>query len=52
MQVGQALELRVEKGRLIIEPAGDSLDDLLGRITPENLHGLSMEDSAKGAEAW
>ncbi len=52
MQVGQRLELRVEAGKLVIEPARESLDDLLARMTPENRHGLALEGPAAGEEAW
>lgn len=52
MQVGQSLELRVEAGRLIIEPARESLEDLLAKMTPENQHGLALEGPVMGAEAW
>ncbi len=52
MQVGQSLELRVEQGRLVIEPATESLEDLLAKMTPENQHGLALEGPAAGAEAW
>lgn len=52
MQVGQTLELRVEGGRLVIEPAAESLEDLLAKMTPENQHGLALEGPAVGAEAW
>jgi antitoxin MazE len=52
MQVGQSLDLRVEEGRLVIEPAAESLDDLLARMTPENRHGLALEGPATGAEVW
>lgn len=52
MQVGQSLELRVEGGRLVIEPATESLEDLLAKMTPENQHGLALEGPAVGAEAW
>lgn len=52
MQVGQSLELHVEGGRLVIEPATESLEDLLAKMTPENLHGLALEGPAVGAEAW
>jgi antitoxin MazE len=43
MHVGQSLELRVEPGRLVLEPARETLDDLLARMTPENRHGLLLE---------
>lgn len=53
MQVGQSLELRVEEGRLVMEPASESLEDLLAKITPENQHGLALEGRpAVGAEVW
>lgn len=52
MQVGQSLELRVEQGRLVMEPASESLDDLLAKMTPQNQHGLVLEGPAVGAEVW
>ena len=52
MQVGQSLELRVEQGRLVIEPATESLEDLLAKMTPENQHGLALEGPAAAAGAW
>lgn len=52
MQVGQSLELRVEEGRLVMEPASESLEDLLAKMTPENQHGLALEGPAVGAEVW
>ena len=40
LAVDQAVEVRAENGRVIIEPAAPlySLDDLLAGITPENRH--------------
>jgi antitoxin component of MazEF toxin-antitoxin module len=32
--------------------AGESLDELLEQMTPENSHALALEGSAAGAEAW
>ena len=52
MQIGQALELRAEAGRLVLEPARENLDDLLARITPENLHPLALDSDAVGGEVW
>lgn len=52
MQVGQSLDLRVEGGKLVIEPARESLEDLLAKMTPANCHGLVLEGAAAGAEAW
>ena len=52
LQVGQSLELRVEGGRLVLEPAAESLDALLAKVTPENRHGLGLEGQSVGAETW
>jgi len=52
LQVGQSLELRVEDGRLVLEPAAESLDALLAKITQENRHGLVLEGPSVGAETW
>ena len=40
LSLNQPVEVKVENGRVIIEPASPSyaLDDLLAGITPENLH--------------
>lgn len=52
MQVGQSLELLIEGGRLVIEPATESLEDLLAKVTPENQHGVALDGPAIGVEAW
>lgn len=52
IRVGQSLGLRVEGGKLVLEPATESLEDLLARITAENRHGLALEGPARGAEVW
>ena len=52
MQIGQALNIRAEAGRLVLEPAAENLDDLLSRITPENQHAPALDGPAIGAEAW
>lgn len=52
LQIGQSLELKVEHGRLVLEPAAESLEDLLGRITPENRHELQLEGVRAGNEVW
>ena len=51
-QIGQALELRAEAGRLVLEPAAENLEDLVVRITPQNCHALAFDGLAVGAEAW
>jgi len=53
LHIGQALNLRAEGGRLVLEPAAESLEDLLSRITPQNCHALVFdEDRPVGAEVW
>lgn len=52
VHIGQSLELHVEEGRLVLKPAAESLEDLLARMTPENMHPLVLEGAAVGAEAW
>jgi antitoxin MazE len=50
VQVGQSLELRVEGGRLVLEPAAESLDALLAKVTLQNRHGLNLEAPSAVAE--
>ncbi|OAI22680.1 PbsX family transcriptional regulator [Methylosinus sp. R-45379] len=41
LEIDQAVQVRVEGGRVVIEPLTApeySLDDLLAGVTPENLH--------------
>ena len=52
LQDGTAVEITVESGRLVIVPAQKSLDVLLARITPENLHGETDDGLAVGQEVW
>lgn len=52
MQVGRSLGLRVEGGNLVMEPAAESLEDFVVKITPENRHGLALEGRPAGAEVW
>jgi antitoxin MazE len=57
MQVdeGAQVDLRVQRGRLTIQRVRDeplSLDELLSRITPENLHGEVSFGRPVGREAW
>src|SRR5262245_12275126 len=51
---GSVIDLRVEGGRLVAElvPSA-SLESLLARVTPRNLHGSLLDDDApRGREAW
>ena len=51
---GDQLEIRVEKGRIALEPARPKLTlrDLVARITPENLHGEQEWGKPVGREVW
>jgi antitoxin MazE len=51
-RIGQCFDLRVEQGRMVLEPAAESLDDLLLRMTPQSRHTALLEDEPRGAEAW
>jgi antitoxin MazE len=50
---GTELDVRVEDGRVVLEAlAAPNLDQMLARVTSENLHGELMSDSSVGREAW
>ena len=50
---GSSIDLRVENGRLIVEPiAVESLESLLAKVSPKNLHGELLVDGPRGREAW
>lgn len=49
---GNKVELVVEKGRIIILPHKKSLDDMLEKITSENLHSEIKAGPATGNEEW
>ncbi|MCK7578730.1 MAG: hypothetical protein MZV65_25320 [Chromatiales bacterium] len=52
LALDQAVEVRAENGRVIIEPAAPSysLDNLLASITPENRHGEIDFGAPEGKE--
>ena len=51
---GDELEIRVEEGRIALEPATRKLTlrDLVARITPRNLHGEQDWGKPVGREVW
>lgn len=49
---GAAVQLTPAKDGLRIVRSEDALDDLLARITPENLHGETSTDTPQGIEQW
>jgi antitoxin MazE len=54
MRNGDQLEVRVEKGRIALEPARPklTLQDLVDRITAKNLHGEQDWGKRIGREVW
>ena len=54
MREGDQLEIRVEKGRIALEPARPKLTlrDLVARITPENIQGEQDWGMPVGREVW
>jgi len=54
LEDGDAVELRVEDGRLTITPVRKTytLDELLAGVTDENLHEETDWGLAVGGEAW
>jgi len=49
------VELTLLDGKLVLTPVEDgppSLEELLARVTPENLHGEVAAGRAVGSEAW
>lgn len=50
--IGQVLSLRTEGHRVVIEPAPETLEELVSRITPQNCHSQLLEDEPRGKELW
>ena len=51
LEDGSMVDVRVEGGRLVIEPA-TSLAALVARITPENLPDSAADDRPRGGQVW
>lgn len=53
LREGDALSVLTENGRIVLTPqtAAPSLDELVARITPENLHEQIFENIV-GRETW
>ena len=53
LQEGSTVNLRLDAGRIVVEPmVSIDLDDLVSRITPENLHAEAPTGKPRGREAW
>ena len=52
---GSTVEVSLESGKIIVFPVAESeflLDELLAKVTAENLHGEIDTGSSVGKEAW
>ncbi len=55
LRVDQAVDVREEDGRIIIQPIESTeyrLDDLLAKMTPDSFHDDVEFGSPAGGEAW
>ena len=52
LKPGSAVDLALERDRLVVTRAVPSLRELCARITPENRHDESAWGSRRGREAW
>jgi antitoxin MazE len=48
---GDCLQVDVERGRIVLRPQTPSLEELIAKITRENLHPAELEGPV-GAETW
>jgi len=55
IEQGSTVEVSLESGKIIVFPVVEqefSLDELLGGVTPENLHGEIDTGASVGREVW
>ncbi len=55
IEQGSTVEISLENGRIIVFPVAEpefSLDELLSKVTPENLHGEVDTGNSVGLESW
>ncbi len=55
LEIDQAVDVREEEGRIVIEPVrgeDEDLASLVARITPENLHEAVDFGRPAGKEVW
>ena len=56
IEQGSVVDLSLEKGEIVIRPVDDepeyTLDQLLARVTKDNIHGEVDTGKARGREAW
>ncbi|MDQ0166974.1 antitoxin MazE [Bacillus horti] len=52
LEEGSEIDLDVEDGHLVIKPKTKKLDELLSKITPDNLHSEVHTGEPQGRETW
>ncbi|KWX75794.1 multidrug transporter MatE [Paenibacillus riograndensis] len=52
IEEGSEVDLDVEDGHLIIKPKSAALDEILSRVTPDNLHHEVSTGEQQGREVW
>ncbi|MEQ1692731.1 MAG: AbrB/MazE/SpoVT family DNA-binding domain-containing protein [Gemmatimonas sp.] len=51
---GTAVAMHIDEGRLVVQrvPTAVTLEALLGRITPDNLQRLHLDQPVRGSASW
>ncbi|MGM1050534.1 MAG: AbrB/MazE/SpoVT family DNA-binding domain-containing protein [Bacillota bacterium] len=52
LEVGSKIDLDAEDGHLVIKPRTNTLEDLLSKIMPDNLHSEVQTGEPQGRESW
>lgn len=52
VEEGQSMELRLKEGKIVLNKAKPTLDELLEKITPENIHAEIETGPLMGNEQW
>jgi len=52
LQNGSSVEINQENGKIVISPPTRTLEELLSRVTPENMHEPVETGASIGKEEW
>lgn len=52
LKEGSKVNLDVVDGRLVVKPMSTTLEELLPKVTPENLHKEISTGEPQGRESW
>lgn len=52
IEEGSEINLEIEDGHLVIKPRTKTLEELLSKITPNNLHSEVQTGEPQGRELW